>query len=90
LYELAGSVFSQTGNVDRLFVRVMQSVDDQSHGVQQYLLVAVEAGREDLHTGEISPGNKLSDSSKEQFVRSHFRLTETDRWNRARIDSWGE
>jgi hypothetical protein len=90
LFELASNVFTQTGNIDRLFVRVMQRQDDQTHGVQQYLLVAVEADRGDLRSGEALFGNKLSDTSKEQFVRSHFRLTETDRWNRARIDSGRE
>jgi hypothetical protein len=90
LYELASSVFTQTDNIDRLFVRVMQRQDDRTRGAQQYLLVAVEADRGDLRAGETSSGNKLSEPSKEQFVRSHFRLTETDRWNRVRIDSGRE
>jgi hypothetical protein len=86
LYDIPNQVFAKTGNIDRVFVRIMQEESDNKGAVKDYLLLAMDAGKQDVRPKEQEEG-RMSTLSMEQFVRSHFRLTETDRWNSMRINA---
>ena len=82
LIELASFSFEKTGNIEQLFVRVMQAAPDPKHAgkLRRYLLVAVDARKRDYDRNGLKT-DKLTPADMEHYVRSRFHLVETARWN---------
>jgi hypothetical protein len=85
LFEITDFFLRRTGNVEQIFVRVLRPASARDGTAKPSLLVAVDARREDIGGAAPRLGTWTADSM-EQFVRSHFRLTETARWNELRMD----
>lgn len=78
LYEMPRFLFQQTENMAHIFIRVLESGSNKNENPS--LLVAVGARREQF-TGDKPGAAKMTSASMEQYVRSHYRLIETSRWN---------
>lgn len=82
LYEMPRYFFSKTDNIAQIFIRVLEpGTAGKRSGT---LLVAVGARREQATAGR-SESARIAEENRERYVRSHYRLIETVRWNEMRL-----
>lgn len=72
--------FIGTTNVERVWVRIVQTADGD-HANRKQLLLAVDARREQIST-EIYNQWKQQQATAEQLIRGRFQLTVTPQWRR--------
>lgn len=82
LYELTYYIFQHTENISQVFVRVMEA--ETNLRSQLHLLVAVGAKKDEYSEGSLQH-TKMTNTHKEQYVRTHYRLVETSRWKDLRF-----
>jgi hypothetical protein len=78
LYRIAHSALSDTSNVERVLIRVMDRSRHQSGPPQ--LVIALDAARQDVPRGEKMKDLPEAAGDYEQYVTSRFRVTYTVKW----------
>jgi hypothetical protein len=78
LYRIAHSALSDTSNVERVLIRVMDRSRHQTGRSQ--LVIALDAARQDLPRGERTKDLPESSGDYEEYVTSRFRVTYTVKW----------